>query len=93
MGSKQAARQKHVPMRTCVVCREKKAKRDLIRIVRTDEGIVVDSSGKLAGRGAYLCGRKSCWERAVKTNVLNKALQTALTDEDRLRLEKAQPSS
>jgi predicted RNA-binding protein YlxR (DUF448 family) len=84
---------KRVPIRTCVVCREKAGKRELIRVVRTEEGVMIDPSGKLHGRGAYLCERQSCWERAVTTDVLNKALRTMLTAEDRERLRQNQPSS
>ena len=82
-----------VPIRTCVVCREKAGKRELFRIVRTEQGIMIDPTGKQNGRGAYLCERKSCWERAVTTDVLNKALRTMLTTEDRERLRQNQPSS
>ncbi|MCC6805160.1 MAG: YlxR family protein [Anaerolineae bacterium] len=77
---------KHVPVRTCVVCRDKAGKRQLTRVVRTEVGLQVDPSGKLNGRGAYLCDRESCWETAVKTEVLAKALRMPLTDEDRERL-------
>jgi len=82
---------KHVPVRTCVVCREKANKRALIRVVRTELGIQVDPGGKLNGRGAYLCDRASCWERAVTTDILNKALRTSLTADDRQRLQQAIP--
>lgn len=74
---------KRVTTRTCVVCRRKDDKRDLTRLVRTNAGIVLDASGKLAGRGAYLCDNPACWARAAKTPVLAKALRTALTDADR----------
>ncbi|MDX1994414.1 MAG: YlxR family protein [bacterium] len=84
---------KPVPIRTCVVCRSKDAKRTLVRLVRTETGVVVDPSGKMNGRGAYLCDRLSCWERAVKTDILNKALKTTLTTEDRERLSSAMPQS
>ena len=79
-------RPKHVPIRTCVVCREKAGKRTLVRVVRTDSGVQVDTSGKMNGRGAYLCEQESCWERAVTTDVLSKALRMPLTDDDRDRL-------
>jgi len=82
---------KHVPMRTCVVCREKSSKRLLIRVVHTEHGIQVDPSGKLNGRGAYLCEHVSCWERAVTTDILSRALRTSLTTEDRQRLQQAMP--
>lgn len=77
---------KHVPERTCVVCRDKAGKRQLTRIVRTEQGLQVDPTGKVNGRGAYLCDRESCWETAVKTEVLAKALRMPLTDDDRERL-------
>jgi predicted RNA-binding protein YlxR (DUF448 family) len=83
---------KKVPIRTCVVCREKAGKRELLRVVRTEAGVMVDPTGKVNGRGAYLCERESCWERAVTSDVLNKALRTMLTAEDRERLRQNQPS-
>jgi predicted RNA-binding protein YlxR (DUF448 family) len=80
-----ARKAKHIPQRTCVGCRTVLAKRALIRIVRRPEGVVVDPSGKLAGRGAYIHNRKSCWERGLKGGLAN-ALKTVLTNEDRQRL-------
>jgi predicted RNA-binding protein YlxR (DUF448 family) len=89
MMSKQPAH-KHIPQRTCVVCRETNAKRTLTRIVRTaDEGVQVDLSGKRNGRGAYLCEQAACWQRAVNSDVLEKALRTTLSQEDRQRLNEA----
>jgi uncharacterized protein len=82
---------KHIPIRTCVVCREKNSKRALVRVVRTDQGLVVDPTGKRSGRGAYLCDDAACWERAVKSDVLAKALRVTLTETDRERLRQAQP--
>jgi predicted RNA-binding protein YlxR (DUF448 family) len=61
------------------------AKRTLIRVVRRADGVVVDLSGKLAGRGAYIHNRKSCWEQGLKGGLAN-ALKTVLTTEDRQRL-------
>ena len=60
-------------------------KRSLIRIVRGPEGIQVDPTGKLAGRGAYLHDRRACWERGLK-GALASALKADLTAEDRERL-------
>jgi uncharacterized protein len=86
----QQGRRKHVPQRTCVVCRETDAKRTLTRIVRTaDDGVQLDPTGKRNGRGAYLCSQLSCWQRAVESNVLDKALRTTLTADDRQRLSEA----
>jgi predicted RNA-binding protein YlxR (DUF448 family) len=84
---------KRVPIRTCVVCREKAGKRTLVRIVRTEDSVQVDPSGKMNGRGAYLCDRDSCWQRALNSDVLNKALRIMLTAEDRNRLLMAKPLS
>jgi hypothetical protein len=58
------------------------AKRSLIRIVRRPEGIAIDPTGKLAGRGAYLHDRRSCWERGLK-GALSQALKIELTAQDR----------
>lgn len=80
--SKTPKRRKHIPQRTCVGCRESLAKRQLVRIVRTPQGIRIDPTGKLAGRGAYLHDRKSCWERGLK-GALSHALKAELTAEDR----------
>ena len=87
----QPQRRKHVPQRTCVVCREKTDKRALTRVVSTENGVQMDLSGKMDGRGAYLCENPFCWERAVTTDVLAKALRVTLTDEDRKRLQQAKP--
>ncbi|MCL4489482.1 MAG: YlxR family protein [Chloroflexi bacterium] len=54
---------KHIPQRTCIACRTIRAKRELIRVVRTPENhIEADATGKKAGRGAYLCRQQDCWE-------------------------------
>jgi len=85
MASK-GRRPKHIPQRTCIGCRETHAKWDLIRIVRTPEGVFVDPSRKRPGRGAYLHARRSCWEQAFKRKAFGKALRTTLTPEDWARL-------
>lgn len=78
------ARVKHVPVRTCVACREPGAKRGLTRIVRTPEGdIRIDPTGKLNGRGAYLCDKPACWERAVSSPVLSRSLNVQFSQEIR----------
>lgn len=75
-------RQKHVPIRTCVVCRETGAKRSLTRIVRDPEGqVAIDPSGKKNGRGAYLCEKPECWDRALSTPLLAKALNVEIDPE------------
>lgn len=82
MVKKTAKRVKHVPQRTCVGCRQTLAKRSLIRIVRTPEGLRVDPTGKLPGRGAYLHDQRACWESGLK-GALAHALKVELTDQDR----------
>jgi predicted RNA-binding protein YlxR (DUF448 family) len=79
---KTGKRVKHVPQRTCVGCRLVLPKRTLVRIVRQPEGLRVDPGGKMAGRGAYLHNKRSCWERGVKGG-LSHALKTELTQADR----------
>ena len=86
VSKKTVQRVKHVPQRTCVGCREVLPKRRMIRLVRTAEGVQVDPTGKLAGRGAYLHDRRECWERAFR-GALEHALKTNLTADDRARLE------
>jgi len=78
---------KHVPQRTCIACREVKAKRELIRLVRSASGSVeVDSSGKKAGRGVYLCPRLECWQMGLKGGQLEYALRTTISRENRQQL-------
>jgi len=75
---------KHVPQRTCVICRRVLPKRELTRIVSTPtSGVQIDKIGKMAGRGAYLCGTSSCWEKAARSEALSKALRTNLSDDER----------
>lgn len=76
---------KHVPRRTCVGCREVHSKRSLIRIVRSPEGVYVDPSGKMPGRGAYLHEQIQCWEIGIQ-HALARALKTELTTADIERL-------
>ena len=75
-------RPKRIPQRMCISCRERSAKRTLIRIVRTPEGSVeIDPTGKLNGRGAYLCDDPACWQRALSSEALARALKTELSAE------------
>lgn len=79
----QPPRRKHVPQRTCVGCRQVQGKRALIRVVRTsDQGVVIDPTGKRAGRGAYVCADQVCWDAALKGR-LEHALNTTLTPAER----------
>jgi len=77
---------KHIPQRTCVGCHSVLSKRDLMRIVRTADGVRYDETGKAPGRGAYLHKNRSCWEKALKGNLANK-LRTELTAQDKEHLQ------
>lgn len=86
MTKKTVRRVKHVPQRTCVGCREVLPKRQMVRIVRTPNGVQIDPTGKTAGRGAYLHDQRECWVRGLK-GALAHALKADLTNEDHARLE------
>ena len=73
---------KKTPMRMCVGCREMKPKRELIRVVRSPDGVVsLDPVGKKPGRGAYVCRSEACLKRAIKQKQLERQLETSLTPE------------
>lgn len=82
--------QKKIPMRQCMGCRERKPKKELIRVVRSPEGAVsLDFRGKAPGRGAYLCPDPGCLKRAVRSKALERSLETPIPEEllDRLAQE------
>ncbi|WP_160675600.1 YlxR family protein [Clostridium sp. C8-1-8] len=73
---------KKVPMRMCNGCMEMKPKKELIRIVKSPEGVVsVDLTGKKSGRGAYICKSVACLDKAFKAKRLNKNLETTIDDQ------------
>ena len=73
---------KKIPMRMCVGCREMNPKKELIRVVRSPEGVVsMDPVGKKPGRGAYVCRSEACLKRAIKQKQLERQLETSLTEE------------
>ena len=87
MKAKTKSIDKHLPQRTCVACRVTKDKRELVRMVRVDDGVVeVDGSGKKVGRGAYLCRGQDCWQEGLKGGRLEHALRTNLSHENREQL-------
>ncbi len=87
MSKSVQAKVKHVPLRTCIACRTTGAKRGLVRVVRTPQGNVeVDTTGKAAGRGAYICRRRECWQAALKRDAVSRALRVKLLDADREKL-------
>jgi hypothetical protein len=83
MPKPKGPRPKHVPIRTCIACRQEAGKRELVRVVRTPSGSVqVDPTGKLAGRGAYICRTRACWAQVLQGQRLSGALKTTLSAED-----------
>ena len=73
---------KKIPMRMCVSCREMQPKKELVRVVRTPEGaVVLDTTGRANGRGAYLCKKSACLEKAIKSRALERALETKIEPE------------
>ena len=82
--------QKKIPQRQCMGCRERTDKRNLIRVVRTPDGNVqLDFSGKLSGRGAYICPKAECLKKAQKAKSLDRSLEVPIPEEvyDRLSRE------
>src|SRR5512138_1210758 len=86
VSKKPVQRVKHVLEWPCVGCWEVLSKRKMVRIVRTADGVQIDPTGKLPGRGAYLHDRRECWERGLK-GALGHALKASLTQAERARLE------
>ena len=79
--------QKKIPQRQCMGCRERKAKKELIRVVRgTDGTVILDFSGKMNGRGAYLCPDMACLQKAQKAKALERSLEVPIPEEVYLRL-------
>lgn len=74
--------EKKLPMRTCIACRVEKPKKELIRIVKTKDGeFIVDKTGKVSGRGAYLCDDKACAEKVIKKKLLKNAFGVEVSTE------------
>jgi len=81
--------QKKIPQRQCMGCRERKAKRELIRVVRSPEGDVsLDFGGKKNGRGAYICPNMECLKKAIRSKSLDRSLEVTIPQEVYQRLEK-----
>jgi predicted RNA-binding protein YlxR (DUF448 family) len=75
-------KQRKIPLRKCVACQEMKPKKELIRVVKTpSDEMLIDLSGKKAGRGAYLCGKQSCFKLAKKSKALDRALKHTVSPE------------
>jgi len=73
--------QKKIPMRMCVACRQMRPKKELIRVIKSaDDVIGIDLTGKVSGRGAYICRDLDCLERAKKIKALDRALDHRMDD-------------
>lgn len=80
-------KQRKIPMRMCTGCMEMKPKKELIRIVKSPEGVIsVDLTGKKSGRGAYICKNLECLNKAFKAKRLNKNLEAVIDEEIYQRL-------
>ena len=81
--------QKKIPQRQCMGCRERKAKRELIRVVRgTDGSVSLDFGGKANGRGAYICPDPECLKKAQRSKALERSLEVPVPEEVYARLAK-----
>lgn len=73
---------KKIPLRTCMGCNEKRPKKELIRIVKQKDGNVeVDKTGKMEGRGAYICNNIECLDKVIKTKRLERTLDIQISEE------------
>ncbi|MBP1155965.1 MULTISPECIES: YlxR family protein [unclassified Paenibacillus] len=73
-------KQRKIPLRKCVACQQMMPKKELIRVVKTpDNELHIDLTGKRAGRGAYLCGKQSCFKLAKKSRALDRALKSSVS--------------
>ena len=81
--------QKKIPQRQCMGCRERKPKRELIRVVRgTDGSVSLDFGGKAPGRGAYICPNPDCLQKAMKSKSLDRSLEVTIPQDVYARLQK-----
>ena len=73
---------KNIPQRTCMGCNTKKDKKDLIRIVKNNKNeITIDKTGKIEGRGAYICNSVQCLEKVIKSKRLDRSLDIKISEE------------
>lgn len=75
-------KQRKIPLRKCTGCQEMKNKKELVRIVKTDDNTYsIDSTGKKAGRGAYICPNQECLEKAKKSKGLERSFKSSVPNE------------
>jgi len=75
------SKEKKIPQRMCVACRELKEKREMLRIVKSEGNVFLDFTSKAAGRGAYICNNPDCVKKLKKGRLLNKVFSCAVPDE------------
>ena len=81
--------QKKIPQRQCMGCRERKPKREMIRVVRGTDGVVsLDFGGKMNGRGAYICPDMECLKKAIRSKALDRSLEVTIPEQVYDRLQK-----
>ncbi len=78
---------KKTPQRMCIVCKQMYDKKELVRILKTEDGIFIDVTGKKNGRGAYIC-KNDCISKCEKTHALDRAFKIAIPQETYRTLEK-----
>lgn len=72
---------KKIPLRKCTGCGEMKPKKELVRVIKTtDDRIVIDATGRMNGRGAYICHSSECLKRAIKTKAIERSLGSSVSD-------------
>ena len=75
-------KQKKIPMRRCTGCGEQKPKKELVRVVKTPDGeILLDLTGKMSGRGAYICNNAECLKKARKSKRIDRTFEMTIPDE------------
>ena len=85
---------KKIPQRQCMGCRERRAKREMIRVVRGTDGTVsLDFGGKMNGRGAYVCPNSECLKKAIRSKALDRSLEVTIPEEVYERLSKEMEDS
>ena len=81
--------QKKIPLRKCVGCGEMKEKKEMIRDLKTPEDeIILDTTGRANGRGAYICNNSECLAKAIKNKGLERSLKSRIPEEVSIRLQK-----
>lgn len=82
MRTRSKSMAKKIPIRQCIGCRQEKGKNEMVRVIRSPENeILIDTTGRMNGRGAYICKSAECLNKAIKTKSLSRALKAEIPDE------------